>query len=1301
MTSLSQQYAVSSSVRVMRRRAAWMDVCLLALAFSVLVNDAGAASGELRWSRDTGARVAAAGALVPVDLDGDGQAERRCLIVGNSDGEVYAFDARTKDDCWEPQRIGSSDDLEGADGGRLSGPPADLRIAPVALPGLAATVFAVPDGRVVALDNATGAIRWNTALHEDIEAPPTVTLDGTVIIGTRRGRIHRLDGVSGERIGSPIGVAGAVHHNTVALPTGGGIVTTQSFPHGIVELGSLMREDAAEQALFEADLLPRAAPVVDQEGRTIFALGEKLYVRAPAGEMDDGEPRQVGGLPEGLALTPDGRTVWVASRTTVGGGGMLQAFGLDDESTSALAAIVTPSAPTGAPAIGKDGSAYVALRGGVVLGVDATGRELFEYRSDGGEFRAEPVIGAGALFIGDTNGTVYALVLDESAAGTDDAPWPVVGQNAQRTGQELLSDYKLPGEVLERVDTVGIETIEVTAADPVDEPLLEQMMPGGGQTGVAVAVDAGRFKVAVTRMVATASGRPSTEPVGKPYSTRVYSVPVQRLEIAEPLAVPRNAKVDIPPKIFPAGSQVQTSDRPLIWHSERRTLYAATPGDWRIEWATPDNTPFSVLVSIEWPRDPERVQKTVMGASAVVVTDADFTHAFRWPPEENQGQLTSVEAFEPLATGRSVIVLADGPDPRTAERLAFIAVEALDPVGSPAFQGTRSATIGSPIAYHDDFPGQHQEPNRKPGLLTERARVNVDTGFYDREQRTGEIIPVNLEGPSRNDDLLLAFYQRSTSLLVAGEGDEESAFPGWRDEERFYGSERRRLPAVREQRDVYWPATTARYLPAWPEVGAGPGQARELVIAAPANELLAEAVYGSERDVYGQPDPDQPGYNPNEEHAYPAGDSLWALRSDLNTPETSEPYVLVNYKDPADGRAKMLVVKVVAEDSEHEFVYGATAGDAVLPPPAFRGVTFKMYPHPLDRSLMLEDRTGVWRAYRAGDRGESITVVNHFCYRTLESFDVPPGQSMDCPHPGGEGMYSWLSTYSRRQKLARGEEVVGSAPMDVRYVTRWPASPHTLRPGQTLTMAIDDLPQIHGTHGMKLLYQQSVAQGLGEAVRLLDVASPRTVALEKLPKVLRYPRTDTVDDNVFFPELPPNLRHQLYFDRDDQRLAFRGQYLAGGADGRVLDQPDPGNENSVLMNVMSPRAVAQIKSTLRDALDEVLDDNGTTFGTALDSLAAEAATPILVTDTESDSDHLALVAADTGATGWVSFVVGNSESSAEAPKVEVIYVDGERDRGEVIVLMHSNPFAEEVYVRPLLSHRLSNEGGLNLPCLVE
>ena len=1283
------------SLAAARRRVAARGVGFLALLYSIAAADAGAATGELRWSRETGAPVTAAGVLAPVGLDADGNPSRYCYIVGNAVGEIHAFEARTGDACWKLQRIGGDDQRLGGDDNRRSGGVSDLRVAPVPLPGLDATVFAVPDGRVVAVDNATGKILWSAVLHEGIEAPPTVALDGTVIVGTVRSRIHRLDGATGERIGRPIDVPGPLRHGVVATPLGEVIVASQSVPNGIVVLDSLMSAEPEVTALLEVDLLPRAAPVLDQEGRVVVAIGEKVYVRPPVGETTE-LAQSVSGLPVGLALTLDGSTAWLAATRTTVGGGTLQAFGLplvnpdaqeNDESTSSPA-VVTPSPPTGAPAVGNDGSAYVALRGGVVWGVDATGARRLEYSIGQGEFRAVPVIGAGALFVGDTSGTVHAVDLDESAAGVHEAPWPTIGQNAQRTGQELLSDYKLPGEVLERFDPSecpNARCFEVTAADGAGEALVGQMVL---QPGVAVAVGPGRFDVKV-RKFDTDSVPPRTMTVPG-NSARVYSIPAQRLEIAEPLAMPLNADPERNgveangPKIFAVGSNVETNDRPLIWHRGDQMLYAATPGDWRIEWTTGEGTPFSVMVRIEWPRDPTRIQQTVAGAAPVVVTDAEFTHASVWPPEVSEGAGGGQDSaptpslgrewdFERAETGRFVVVLADEQDPGAAGRLAFIAVEVLDSASPQAFLGTRSATIGSPVPYEDDFPGQHQEANTTPGVLKDRARVNMDAGFHDRAGRTGPIVPVNLEGPGDDDDLLLAFYRRATSLLVAGEGGESSAFPGWRDEERFYGEGRRRLPAVRG-RDVYWPARTARYVAAWPELGTGQGQARELVIAAPANELVAVGAYGSERTVYRQPDPEKPGYNPNEEHAYIAGDSLWALRSDLNAPETSEPYVLVSYEDPTDARAKMLVVKVVAENAEHRFVYRATAGDPVLSPPALNGVSLKQ--HPLDPSVVVEDRNGRLWAYRAGHRGESVTVVNHFCYKKRDGFDVPPRQSMDCPYDGGEDMYAWLSTYSRRQRAARGEPVDEGAPVDVRYVTSWPADPPTLRPGQTLTMAIDGLPQIHGVTGIKLLYQQSEELGPGEAARLLDVASPRSVELERLPGALTGPRIDTVDGKVFFTELPANLRRQLYFDRDNARLAFQGQYLVGGSTTRVLDLPDPDAENSVLMNVMSSQAVAQIRDALADAVggDEA-------FAAALMALAAEAVDPILVTDEDANSDHLALVAMDTGATGYISLVVGNSEAAAEEPEVHVIYVDGARDRGTVMVLEHPNPFAEQVHVR--------------------
>ena len=378
-----------------RRVAKPGPATLLLAAFLVWAQAvAGAASGDLRWSSDTGARMAATGVLVSVPGDG-GDEPRTLFVVGNDDGYIHAFDARRGDVVWTRH----IDD-------------ARLDIAPVPLSGLNATVFVVPDGRVVALGNADGERLWPdaVALGEEIAAPPAVALDGTVIVATLAGRVHRIAGATGERVGDPLNVAAPLLHGAMAAPDGGMILTVQSVASSIVEIEA---GTARAATLLSLNRLPEAPPVLDQDGRRIVASGGRVEVISPFSD----EPRTLASdvdLPTGLSLTPDGRAIWVAGRMR-GGGGRLRALelfapGRQDaeagDSRSIRGALTTTSPPTGAPAVGADGAAYVTLRDGVVLGVDVSGERRLEYRGAG--FRAAPVIGASALFVGDTNGRVHA-----------------------------------------------------------------------------------------------------------------------------------------------------------------------------------------------------------------------------------------------------------------------------------------------------------------------------------------------------------------------------------------------------------------------------------------------------------------------------------------------------------------------------------------------------------------------------------------------------------------------------------------------------------------------------------------------------------------------------------------------------------------------------------------------------------------------------------------------------------------------------------------------------------------------------
>lgn len=131
-------------------------------------------------------------------------------------------------------------------------------------------------------------------------------------------------------------------------------------------------------------------------------------------------------------------------------------------------------------------------------------------------------------------------------------------------------------------------------------------------------------------------------------------------------------------------------------------------------------------------------------------------------------------------------------------------------------------------------------------------------------------------------------------------------------------------------RPVYWPAVLGRYTLRWPD------PAREIVLASndgsgPLSSLEAKG------QIYYQNDRNQPGFNPNEEHALMQGGQAYALRDDLNltqgTNYTSEPYVLIEYT-AEDNRPAMSVFKVRRERPEtgDVFKYAVEAGTVIQPP---------------------------------------------------------------------------------------------------------------------------------------------------------------------------------------------------------------------------------------------------------------------------------------------------------------------------------------------------------------------------------
>ena len=139
-------------------------------------------------------------------------------------------------------------------------------------------------------------------------------------------------------------------------------------------------------------------------------------------------------------------------------------------------------------------------------------------------------------------------------------------------------------------------------------------------------------------------------------------------------------------------------------------------------------------------------------------------------------------------------------------------------------------------------------------------------------------------------------------------------------------------PLASAFKDLYVPGKIGRYTVSYP--------------AAPSQIVIAQGVgtgdlSGSEGSgtVYVQNDYTQPGYNPNEEHAFMMSGSpsrAYALRDDLNiqsgTNYTSQPYILVAYTSATDQRPSMRAYQVVRSNATYGFDYSATAGTLLVKP---------------------------------------------------------------------------------------------------------------------------------------------------------------------------------------------------------------------------------------------------------------------------------------------------------------------------------------------------------------------------------
>lgn len=420
----------------------------------------------------------------------------------------------------------------------------------------------------------------------------------------------------------------------------------------------------------------------------------------------------------------------------------------------------------------------------------------------------------------------------------------------------------------------------------------------------------------------------------------------------------------------------------------------------------------------------------------------------------------------------------------------------------------------------------------------------------------------------------------------------------------------------------------------------------------PGSPLVTEGcqVFASDTPIiYTQNDPSKPGYNPNEKHAFVQGSgegyTVWALRCDLNTEETSEPGVLVQYTDAETGRPAMRWFGVELVSSVYPRLAGVgVAGTAVpgphpldyLPNPWMKETSWD---EPAEQAPIYRDRKNQLWFRRDGE----ATVRMY--YPMQEGFAFP---SLVRQPAIGESI-PWLACVEEKAPgeyvfTPPGEHVVSTVakPCPWSWTVSWPSAVPTLRVGQTLTVAEGGLPEVWAAKSMAvlhpldkgktaLLYDPTIARHPeGEIVTNLVA----TVA--DIPERFGFDISDKGNallrrGKYIFRDLPPSLSGRFYFDTTagsvQEAFCLTGARETSAAGASVL-----------YPNIPNADEVAALKALkIADAQREDWEKLIAGFPTTPDIRSACTVTNNTVEVAYQASDHYALTAMG-GAAGYVTLI---------------------------------------------------------------
>ncbi len=830
-----------------------------------------------------------------------------------------------------------------------------------------------------------------------------------------------------------------------------------------------------------------------------------------------------------------------------------------------------------------------------------------EHRFLVGAPAADQIYLDGTLRTNSTAGVVYLFDDSGTRLRTYNPPDPARAGNFGVALAMLGADRILIGSSNETVASfTGAGSVHLFTLDGVPVASVANPTPGVfDQFGATlVALDNHRFVV----------GAPGDDTV-RPDAGSIYAfdAPISNLELGMEIPRPPNVNVD---GNFPSGGPGVDPPGAAFWHAASQKLFAVRPGPILVSWPLNGGTTNNIQAVLGWPSDQSRFQLHVAGPTPVDLSGGGvFSHAtlHTTSTDASADLVRNTRVYSATTPGLSLVMLSSGPPENNPIRFQFVRTVAWN---DPAhLHDNASATIGQPIA---DPGGYHDVACGAPQVILPGAPF-CPPPVFDPATRSGTIIPVNRgNSETEADDLVVAFYRVGTQLFDPVTGAKVS-------------------------NSICWPHKPVRFVPQWPS------DAPHLVIASQQGTGVIDTAQFQEWDLYFQNDPAQAGFNPNDEHALrrpvTGGEGVFALRDDLGTANTSEPFVLIRFRDPsAGGQFRMKVWKVVAQEAPFFFKYPARAGQLIQAPFPLSTLALAQPTAGVSGPFFRDRKLFFW-AKAAGDDGGTAEIVMRYFYPVQPSFFFPVGN----PPAVGENV-PWLDQRAGTP----------GTPINIAYETSWPTDVPELRVGETLVRPKNGLPQIAGQTSVEILYQQAQVQGQGASVRLIDPIRIRSVPLTQLPPDVA---TRVKAGLLYFPTLPPHLVNRVRFDPVARRLELLGEFI----------EP-PAGEAYLLLNVLTARDRSVLAALTTDTL----------FRNAVDNLATVASSVADVPPDSSGFDSLALTAGNALGAGYVTLAFGNSSTlsaPAEPISLSIIKVTCPLYRGELKVIPSFNPLDEQLTLR--------------------